>query len=332
VEAAFYTVSDADYFVGTVALLNSIRLVGHDEQFFVSDCGLDGRQRRFLEPLATLVDASLHEVPHHAKLRAALEHEADVMILLDSDMLVVRRLDELIARAERGSIVAFADPLADRFDPRWGSLLGLEDLNRGTYVNAGVLVVPRQLAGPLFASVLSAQEVVDLEQTRLGQGTTSNPFYFVDQDVWNAVLTSRAGGGKLDVLPNRLAPHPPFKGLRRSGDGNRYTYGNGEAPFVLHHVLAKPWLRRTRRNLYSRLLPQLLLEPGLPMRLERRDLPLRLRPGLLAEPARMYADAVGAGRLLRGRLGIRRRLNAWLSGKRRRKEQHEASAERRALS
>jgi hypothetical protein len=332
VEAAFYTVSDADYFIGTVALLNSIRGVGHDEQFFVSDCGLDEPQRQFLEPLATLVDASLHEAPHHAKLRAPLGHEADVMILLDSDILVMRRLDELIERAERGSIVAFADPLADRFDLRWGSLLGLEDLDRGTYVNAGALVVPRQLAGPVFARVLAAQEVVDLEQTRLGYGTTTDPFYFVDQDVWNAVLASRVGAGKLDVLPNRLAPHPPFRGLRSSVEGDRYMYGNGDAPFMLHHVRAKPWLRRTRRNLYSQLLPQFLLKPGLPLRLEPRELPLRLRSGPLAALARLYSDAVAAARLLRGRLGIRRRLSAWLSDKRGRKDQSEASVERRALS
>jgi hypothetical protein len=315
VEAAFYTVSDADYFVGTVALLNSLRLAGHTDHFFVADCGLTERQRQLLAPHATLVDASLHGVAHHAKLRAVMEHKADVMVLLDSDMLVLRRLDDLIRHSADGSIVAFADPLSDRFDPRWSELLRLGDLHRGTYVNTGALVIPRRLVDPILDRVTAAQEAVNVKQTRLGRATPSDPFYFVDQDVWNAVLASDVAANDLVVLPQRLAPHPPFKGLDLRSAG--YTYADGEAPFLLHHVLAKPWLRRTRRNLYSRLLPRLLLEERVPVRLERRDLPLRLRGGRRAEFAQLGADVAAASAFfrgrLRGRLGIVPRLRALLS-------------------
>jgi hypothetical protein len=310
VKAAFYTVSDARYFIGTVALLNSIRLAGHQEPIFISDCGLDEKQRKLLEPVATIVDASSVGAPHHAKLCAAIVHTADLSILIDSDVVLVRRLDELTARASRGAVTGFADPYEHRFDPRWGPLLGLGELTPRTYVNAGLLLIPRTLSGRLFPEVERAQAQIELSETRFGRGNPEAPFYYVDQDVWNALFASNVLDGNVDVLPSRLAPHPPFKGLRARG--NEYVFDDGLAPFVLHHVLAKPWLEQTRQNLYSQLLPRLLLAPGLPIRLDEDDVPLRLRPGATGAAARAYADAVSTTRLLRGRLGIRPRLSVWL--------------------
>ena len=35
-DGAFYTVADARYFLGAVGMINSLRLVGHDEPIFCS--------------------------------------------------------------------------------------------------------------------------------------------------------------------------------------------------------------------------------------------------------------------------------------------------------
>ena len=48
--ATFYTVTDAEFFPGTVALLNSLRLVGHREPLVVLDNGLTPEQRDAARP------------------------------------------------------------------------------------------------------------------------------------------------------------------------------------------------------------------------------------------------------------------------------------------
>ena len=48
--AAFYCVADERYFLGAVGLVNSLRLVGHDEPIYLLDCGLTDDQRELLEP------------------------------------------------------------------------------------------------------------------------------------------------------------------------------------------------------------------------------------------------------------------------------------------
>ena len=46
--AAFYCVADERYFLGAVGLINSLRLVGHDEPVYLLDCGLTDAQRELL--------------------------------------------------------------------------------------------------------------------------------------------------------------------------------------------------------------------------------------------------------------------------------------------
>ena len=54
-DTSFYCVADQRYFPGAVALVNSIRLVGHREPIVLLDCGLTPAQRRLLEPEVELV-------------------------------------------------------------------------------------------------------------------------------------------------------------------------------------------------------------------------------------------------------------------------------------
>ena len=43
--AAFYCVADARYFLGAVGMINSLRVLGHEETVYVLDCGLTDGQR-----------------------------------------------------------------------------------------------------------------------------------------------------------------------------------------------------------------------------------------------------------------------------------------------
>src|SRR5439155_27337070 len=136
------------------------------------------------------------------------------------------------------------------------------------------------------------------------------PFYFADQDVFNAILAADLEPDEIMMVEHRFAPHPPFRGLRLVDRGRLVCrYPDGARPFLLHHVLAKPWLKATRSNIYSLLLSRLLLAPDVALRLEPRQLPLRLREGCLAAGdrgrANMQAFVHGHARKQFGKLGIR---------------------------
>src|SRR2546423_12068451 len=136
---AFYSVSDWRFFPGAVALINSLRLVSHDETFFLVDAGLTAEQRRLLSSEVTLVPAPEDAPVMLLKQLGPMMYPARVSILLDSDIIVTRPLTKLIDAARSGRIVAFADEelTQDRFFPEWSALLGLGPLRRQPYVNAG---------------------------------------------------------------------------------------------------------------------------------------------------------------------------------------------------
>ena len=78
--------------------------------------------------------------PFLLKTIAPLRHPADVMVLIDVDMVVTRPLTPLIERAAEGRVVVFKDNM-DRFDPRWGPALDLGLARRRPYVSSGLVVL-----------------------------------------------------------------------------------------------------------------------------------------------------------------------------------------------
>jgi hypothetical protein len=304
----FYCVASDDHFVGLVGLLNSLRLTGNSATLFVADAGLTPAQRKRLEPHAVLVEIEEHRSPHLMKWAAPLIHPAEVSVLLDVDMIVTRSLDPLVAAARQRPLV-FADPLWHRFDERWGSLLGLGALRRGTYFNAGAIALPAQRAAELLPLVAAGQTQIDTGEMWINGGRSDQPFYFGDQDVWNAVFSARLPQDELLVFEQRLAVHPPFPRLRLYDDETLdCRYPDGAVPFFLHHVGRKPWLEQTRPNIYSRLLTRLLVGDDLTLRLDRSELPWRLRGRATGEAGRAYATTAASLKGMRGHLGIRRRL------------------------
>jgi hypothetical protein len=310
--AAFYCVTGRDFYPGAVALLNSLRLLGHREPMFVLDCGMDERQRRLLAPHATVVPAPSDAPPSLQKLVAPLTRPAEVMVLIDADVVVTRSLSELIESAAEGRVVAFRNDI-QRFFPDWEELLEVGVVKPRPYLSSSTLLVQGELARSFMPLVAERQMQVNPDRTWLGDGTEADPFFYLDQDVLNAVLHARVPRDRVFALDHRLSPIPPFSGLRLVDEtALRCAYSDGIEPYALHHASRKPWLVPMRSNIYSRLLTRLLLGSDVTLRLDPDSLPLRLRTGLGPQAQRLGIDLLlgvpGAYRRLTRR---RPRIAAW---------------------
>jgi hypothetical protein len=293
-QAAFYCVADERYFLGAVGMINSLRVIGHDEPVFMLDCGLNAEQRELLAPHATIVEAPRDAPPWLLKTIAPLRHPAEVMVLIDTDIVLTRHLGELIERAAEPRLVATENDI-DRFVPEWGELLGLGAVRRQPYVSSALVVVGQPLGGEVLGLMDELQDRVDFDNTFWRANVSDYAFLYADQDVFNAILASRIEREALVALPNSMAPNPPFTGLRVVDAASlRVAHADGTEPYCLHNFYRKPWLVRTRSNPYSRLLTRLLLGPDVPLRLDPGIVPLRLRTGPMARLARYSVDvAVG---------------------------------------
>jgi hypothetical protein len=323
---AFYCVADAANFLGAVGLLNSLRLLGHGEPFFLLDCGLTDEQRALFEPHARLVPAPLDSHPAMLKSVLPLSRPADVMVLLDADVLVVCDLRRLVETAASGRVVAFENDV-DRYRHEWAERLDLEPMPRRPYVNSGHLLLPAQWGLPLLREFEHALSRLDLARTVVRGGpprteSLDDVFFYTDQDVFNALLAARVPGQDVHLLEARLAPFPPFTGLHADPRTLRCEHPDGVRPYLLHHVLRKPWLSALPDSVYTQLLRRLLAGPDVALHVPRHLIPLRLRDGRLAraDRARAHVHAVLRDNT-RGRLGIRPRIQALLASRRTRRGQ-----------
>jgi hypothetical protein len=288
---AFYCVADKRYFLGAVGLINSLRLQGHDEPIFVLDAGLETGQRGVLESHVTLVDAPTGTPPHLLKTIAPVANPAEVMVLIDADMIVTRSLAALIRAAADGRVVAAEDGL-DRYVPEWGELLGLGPARPGPYVCSGLVLAGGSPGDELLSLIDAGQKRVVYERTYYGENDPAYPFRFPEQDVLNAILRSRFDPDTLVAIEGRLAVTPPFSGLRVIDERTlRCAFDDGTEPYVLHHHGPKPWLERLYHGVYSRLLRRLLVRDDVAVKPRRGEVPLRLRTGPLAYADRQLANA-----------------------------------------
>jgi len=309
--ACFYCVADTRFFLGAVGLINSLRLVGHDEPVYLLDIGLTAEQRRLLEPEVTLVGGPPDTPPWLSKTVAPLAHPAETMVLIDVDMIVTRPLHDLFAEAAAGRVVA-VEHGSDRFSPEWGSLLSLGELRRRPYVCSGLVIVPRQPGEEILRLMDRLSDRVEIERTWFGRSEPDYPLLFPEQDILNAILAGRVEEGRVLVIDRRLEPIPPFDGVTVLDDDSlRCELEDGSEPYLLHHYAVKPWLDETPDGPYSLLLRRLLGGDDVAIRVPEHEIPMRLRSGILARALRERAS--GAGRfdaylrepfadLLRGRV------------------------------
>jgi hypothetical protein len=228
--------------------------------------------------------------PWLAKTVAPLAHPAEVMVLIDADMIVTRPLDELIDEAAGGRVIA-VEHGSDRFFEDWSEELDLGPLRRHPYVCSGLVVAGAALGAEIVGLLDDRQRRVDVERTWFVARNPDYPFAFPEQDVLNAILASdRVGEDRLLVVDRRLEPIPPFAGLRVLDERTlRCAYEDGVEPYLLHHYAVKPWLELTVDGIYSRLLRRLLLGGDVLIRVPEPWLPRQLRSGFLAEAVRSRA-------------------------------------------
>jgi hypothetical protein len=316
-DRAYYTVADSTHFAGAVALFDSLRALGELAPVYLVDCGLTESQRERLKGHITLVPPHKDLHPSCQKATGPMAHPAEVMVVVDADILVTRAFDPLIERARQGQIVGFEDfRLGDRFFEEW-SVVGLGEPRRRPYINAGQLVFSAEIAAELLPRLVELEEQLSPTDTHYGGGVLSNPFFFADQDVLNAMFCTTFWG-RVETIEARLAPFTPFPGLGLV-EPRSVAYADGVTPYVLHHVEAKPWLAPLIDNVYSRLFTSFATASDAPVRLEKGDLPLRLSASRLAPVDRLRVSLQHRFRRhFRGKLGIRSRVDRRLAAGRRR--------------
>jgi hypothetical protein len=289
--AAFYCVADARYFLGAVGLVNSLRVLGHDDPVVLLDCGLTGEQRELLGNEADLIEAPADTPPTLLKAVAPLERPADVMVLLDTDLVVTRPLTELVESAAKGNVVAFSKGV-ERWVGGWGDVLDLGEVPRRTYLDFALLCLSADVGAPVLELLGERQDRIDFERTMWGSHDEDYELLYADQDVLNAILAARVSAERTVVLDPRLAPVPPFEGLSVADERTlRCAYDDGVEPYVVHHFIVKPWIEPTHHGVYSQLLRRLLTADDVAIRVPEGMIPLRLRRGPLAYAERMRVNA-----------------------------------------
>jgi hypothetical protein len=324
---AFYCVSSATYFLGAVALINSLRLLGHAEPIFALDYGLSPAQRELLAQEATIVPSPDETTPFLLKAVAPLHHPADVMVLIDADIIVTRPMTELIERAREGRVLA-VEHGRDRFFPEWGRLLGRTASYR-RYVSSSLVLLGGEANREVIRLMHELQGRIEIERSPYSgpradfssmgddfwQTASAHPFFFADQDLLNAILATAVEQERVEVLNRRLEAILPFAGLRVVDEQTlRCAYDDGTEPYAVHHFLpAKPWLERTTPGIYTQLLVRLLRGGDVAIRVAEHELPPHLSSGLSARARRTLANL--GGRLRHGRSGrLYARIRALGSG------------------
>lgn len=289
---AFYCVADEHYFLGAVGLINSLRIIGHDEPIRLLDCGLTDVQRSLLEPEVELFAAPPGAPPTLLKTIAPLRAPADAMILIDTDMIVTRSMSGLFESAAAGKVTAFRND-TERHVPAWGDVLTLGAVRRQPYVSFGMLAIGADPGLEVLRLIEDRQDVIDFDRTYWRERRmTDYELLYADQDVLNAILASRIEADRLVALDSELAPLPPFAGVRIvDRERLRCRLADGREPLVLHHWLAKPWLQETHHGVYSQLLQRLLSGDDVAVEVPPEMVPLRFRSGLRARAARTRINA-----------------------------------------
>lgn len=297
----FYTVSNAAYFPGTVALLNSLRLTGNEGELVVLDVDLEPFQRELLRSHVRLVQVP-QEVAINPLLLKAFPATLDpegVVVVIDSDIIVTGDLSAAVDEAQRGAICVYPDTRPDRWFAEWSTEFGLQAaLRRQPYVNSGFVAFSVDSWPWLLSRWRSLSEGIPSPSTRAGGAPKETPLWDGDQDALNAILMSEVPADALCLLPVEEAP-TAFADRHQVDvvDVTRLacTFRGRRSVFLHTSGVPKPWqangwLPRIWRDGYVRLLPRVLFGEDVPLRLDAAVAPLWLRPGRLARFAARRLD------------------------------------------
>jgi hypothetical protein len=322
-DTTFYTVANERFFPGVAALLNSLRVSGNDVELVIFDAGLTAAQRRRLEPHARLVTPPGEVVEAHNLLKSfphTLEPQGTVVVI-DSDMIVTRPLDPVLQLVEAGKVCMFADieDQRHRFVPAWQEAFALTaPLRHGQhYMNAGFIALSTRHHPDLLRRYWEVCRRIPSDRTLVAASEYDQPFWGGDQDAINALLMSEVDADAVEELPQEEGPSPELlHDVRITDERTLECELRGHRPYLLHYWGGpKPWARnawiRVSRDAYVRLMPRVLLEPDVPVRLEPSELPLWLRRSAAGRGSLATLSAVNRGAragLARVPTGARRRL------------------------
>jgi hypothetical protein len=284
----FFTICNATYFPGLVGLLNSLRLMGHQDRVVVADCGLAPQQRALLAPHCTLVELASLSVKNPAQFKPFpyLLRPQGTVVMIDSDMILTRNLDAVLATAAQGKICVFPDGEKDRWFCEWSEIFGLSSsLRRQTYVCSGFVVFSTLQWPRLLERWWNACTRI-LTSPTYQEGAPEGPTAQGDQDALNALLMSEFPSDALSLLPNEeVASRWDFRSVRLVDSKTLNCQHRGRTLMRLHACLTpKPWQRAgVRQNVYLRLLRRLLSAPDVALSVPPGLLPVWLRQGPAAE-------------------------------------------------
>jgi len=282
-DVTYYTVSEDAFFLGTVMLVNSLRLTGNDGNVVVLDAGLTVEQRTLLERHADVVKlppternpATLKPYPHRL-------NPAGTVVVIDSDIVVTAPLDDALDLARDGKIVAtpaWSDEGRERWFPEWEETLRLRaPLRREEWFHNGFVVLSVDRWPHLLRRWAELTDLAPPEQAFRDE----QPFNAPDADSLNAMLMSEIRRDALALLP---FGDEAFGGdvVIDDVDALRCTLNGKPTRFLHYPDSPKPWQRRGWVRVgvpaYGRIMRRLLFADDVPIRVEPSSAPLWLRSG-----------------------------------------------------
>ena len=342
--ATVYTAGDRGYFPGVVALVNSLAVVGFRGRVTVLDLGFSNSQRTQLERVTEVVSApsagdSRHRLAASVSAKSYLAQLplSDLILWIDSDIIITSALDDIVRQATDGKVCVIRDDGpegVERGFTEWSELFALRNPVRlRTYVNGGFFAFSTEVWPELLPLLADASTRIQYDRILVNPPET-NPFWAADQDAFNAVLMSEVPADSVfhlhpsEMVGSRGMPNVFIVDARRLE-----TTCDARRVRILHAAWTpKPWTAgawaRAAPNPYLRLLPRLLFASDVPLRLERSDVAPWLWPGFTGLAVRRVGVGLGMLRRSVGRtarklppgtgrrvFALRDRLDRWLGSR-----------------
>lgn len=332
---SFYTIADRRFFVGTVGMINSLRLVGHEQRVFVLDRGLSEYQRDSLAEECEFVSLPGTQAtnPTLFKPFAHLTRPRGVIVILDSDLVVVRSLDSVIEAARRGQVCTCADPESGRWFAEWEHIFNLPyQPRRQTYVNAGFLAFSVEHWPYLLPRWWDLCQQISSHPTIYEGAIWESPTSQADQDALNAILMSEVPAEHITVLPQETQPTVTemLNEQVELLDVEKLSCSLRGRPVMLVHITGKtkPWELRGWSwigwHLYPAFLRRLLVGRDVRVQVSRSDVPIWFRRGKVGSLTMQVLSLVNRAMLRVRRWPPLRR--AYRSLRKRPKEPHNQTA------
>ena len=307
----FCTVADRAYFLGAVALVNSLRLTEHAQEIALLDVGLDDRQRAFLDREATIHEgpAGVGWLSVFVKPLFADLYPDRSLVLIDNDVVVTRSLQPLLDAAAEGKIAAFVQADSSRWFAEWETLFRLrEPLRHGSYVNGGCVALSSARWRPFLDRWRELGESVAGDRAARPflvpqQEARADPVGYNEQDTLNALLMSEVPESAVELWSHLLAPSWEERDEVHVVDATSLRcWVDGEEPFFLHATgQPKPWQPkgwlRLRFDAFSELLRRVLTGDDVALRVPSAWLPPWIRDD--ARGRLLDASGAAAARALR---------------------------------